>query len=85
MDSQEEYNYDGAWLRQVRGALVGLYKRKDSRFWWMAYTAKGEQQCESTKTSSKELAKKILQKREAEIVLGRSRWVGPASEWHSPS
>ncbi len=49
---------------------MGLYKRKDSRFWWMGYTAKGEQRCESTKTSSKELAKKIWKKREAEIALG---------------
>src|SRR5438552_3800046 len=39
--SQEEYNHHGARLRQVRGALVGLYKRKDSRFWWMGYTVKG--------------------------------------------
>ena len=57
---------------------MGLYKRKDSRFWWMAYTAKGRQRCESTKTPSKELAKKILQKREAEIALGRFKvgWAG---------
>jgi integrase len=57
---------------------VGLYKRRDSRFWWMAYTMKGGQRCESTKTSSKELAWKILQKREAEIVLGRFKvgWAG---------
>ena len=57
---------------------MGLYKRKDSRFWWMDYTAKGEQRCESTKTSSKELAKKIWKKREAEIALGRFQvgWPG---------
>ena len=57
---------------------MGLYKRKDSRFWWMGYTVKGEQRCESTKTPSKELASKILQKREAEIVLGRFKvgWAG---------
>ena len=44
----------------------------------MAYTAKGRQRCESTKTPSKELAKKILQKREAEIALGRFKvgWAG---------
>jgi hypothetical protein len=44
----------------------------------MAYTVKGEQRCESTKTPSKELARKILQKREAEIVLGRFKvgWAG---------
>jgi len=57
---------------------VGLYKRQDSRFWWMAYTVKGRQRCESTKTLSKELAKKILKKREAEIALGRFQvgWPG---------
>lgn len=57
---------------------MGLYKRKDSRFWWMDYTAKGQQRCESTKTSSKDLAKKIWKKREAEIALGRFQvgWPG---------
>ena len=57
---------------------MGLYKRKDSRFWWMGYTASGEQRCESTKTPSKDLAKKIWKQREAEIVLGRFRvgWPG---------
>src|SRR6516165_6604195 len=76
--SQEEYNHHSARLRQVRGAPVGLYKRQDSRFWWMAYTVKGRQRCESTKTLSKELAKKILKKREAEIALGRFQvgWPG---------
>ena len=57
---------------------MGLYKRKDSRFWWMAYTVKGEQRCESTKTPSKDLAKQILKRREAEITLGRFHvgWAG---------
>ena len=57
---------------------MGLYKRKDSRYWWMGYTAKGEQRCESTKTSSKDLAKKIWKQREAEIALGRFQvgWPG---------
>lgn len=57
---------------------MGLYRRQDSRFWWMAYTAKGEQRCESTKTPSKELAKKIWKQREAEIALGRFQvgWPG---------
>lgn len=57
---------------------MGLYKRKDSRFWWMAYTVKGGQRCESTKTPSKDLAKKILRKREADVTLGRFQvgWPG---------
>jgi hypothetical protein len=49
---------------------MGLYKRKDSRLWWMGYTVNGEQRCESTKTASKELATKIWKKREGEIALG---------------
>jgi len=48
---------------------VGLYRRDDSRFWWMNYTWKGEQHFESTKTTSKALAKKILDRREGEIAM----------------
>ncbi len=57
---------------------MGLYKRTDSRFWWMGYTANGEQRCESTKTTSKDLATKIWKKREGEIALGRFQvgWPG---------
>ena len=57
---------------------MGLYKRQDSRFWWMGYTAEGEQRCESTKTTSKDLAKKIWKRREGEIALGRFQvgWPG---------
>jgi len=44
----------------------------------MGYTANGEQRCESTKTASKDLAKKIWKKREGEIALGRFQvgWPG---------
>jgi integrase len=49
---------------------MGLYQRKDSRFWWMSYTAANRRVFESTKTSSKEIAKKILRHREGEIALG---------------
>lgn len=48
---------------------MGLYRRTDSRFWWMSYTWKGEQHFESTKSRSKALAKKILSKREGEITM----------------
>jgi len=48
---------------------VGLYRRTDSRFWWMAYTWKGEQHFQSTKCTSKDLANKILSRREGEIAL----------------
>lgn len=57
---------------------MALYKRRDSQFWWMGYTANGEHLYESTKTRSKALAWKILKQREAEIVLGRFKvgWPG---------
>ena len=48
---------------------MGLYRRNDSRFWWMSYTWKGEQHFESTKTTSKALANKILDRREGEITM----------------
>jgi integrase len=57
---------------------MGLYKRKGSRFWWMSYTVNGEQQFESTKTTSKDLAIKIWKKREGEIAMGLFKvgWAG---------
>jgi hypothetical protein len=42
---------------------VGLYRRKGTRFWWMSYSWKGAQHFESTKSTSKALANKILSKR----------------------
>jgi integrase len=57
---------------------VGLFKRKDSRFWWIGYTLHGEHHYESTKTTSKELAIKICKHRESEIALGLFKvgWLG---------
>jgi integrase len=49
---------------------MGLYQRRDSRFWWMSYTAANGRMFESTKTTSKEIARKILRQREGEIALG---------------
>jgi len=59
---------------------MGLYRRKwrnrDGKFitsppWWMAYIVDGRQHCESTGTSNKRLAQKILDIRRAEIAEGR--------------
>jgi hypothetical protein len=61
---------------------MGLYrrtkKRKDGtarkcRVWWMCYVVNGRQHCESTGTTNKRLAEKILNKRLAEITEGRFR------------
>ena len=49
---------------------MGLYRRKGSRFWWMSSTVNRERVFDSTKTTSKEIAKKIWKKREGEIALG---------------
>ncbi len=59
---------------------MGLYRRRykhrdgttvKARIWWMAYTANGRHRCESTGTSNKRLAQKILDTRRTEIVEGR--------------
>lgn len=59
---------------------MGLYRRtwrrKDGKvvttpIWWMAYTANGRHRCESTGTSNKRLAQKILDTRRTEIIEGR--------------
>ena len=59
---------------------MGLYRRKwrnsDGKLiasppWWMAYMIDGHQHCESTGTSNKRVAKKILAIRLAEIAEGR--------------
>ena len=49
---------------------MGVFKRKDSRFWWIGYTLNGEHHYESTKTTSKELARTVWKHRESEITLG---------------
>ena len=49
---------------------MGLYRREGSRFWWISYTVDGAQRFQSTKTTSKEIARKIWKKREGEIALG---------------
>ena len=49
---------------------MGLYKR--GKIWWMAYMVDGRQHCESTGTSNKRLARKILDIRRAEIAEGRN-------------
>jgi integrase len=49
---------------------MGLYKRNNSKFWWMKYTLNGKRISESTKTSNRKLAEKIYAKRQVECVEG---------------
>lgn len=48
---------------------MGLYLR--NRTWWMSYTVSGKQKLESTGTTNRRLAQKILDIRRAEIAEGR--------------
>ena len=50
---------------------MGLYRRSDSGIWWMSFSAFGSQARESTGTTNKILAKKILAIRLAEVAEGR--------------
>ena len=59
---------------------MGLYRRnkrgrdgklRQSFIWWMCYASDGKRHCESTKTTNKRLATRILNKRLSEIVEGK--------------
>lgn len=50
---------------------MGLYKRKDSKFWWMKINYEGRVICKSTETDNRKLAEKIYEKVKASILLGK--------------
>jgi integrase len=52
---------------------MGLYYRRDSKYWWMEYTLDGIPRYESSGTTNKRVAQKILNLRLAEIIEGRFR------------
>lgn len=62
---------------------MGLYKKSRSPYWWMSYSADGEQVWESTKTTSKAAAAQIWKQREAELALGKFKvgWPGKRIEF----
>jgi integrase len=51
---------------------MGLYKRKDSQFYWMSFRVNGRKVTESTKTSNKRRAETIYATRLANLV--EARW-----------
>lgn len=53
---------------------MGLYKRKDSQFYWMGFRINGKKVSESTGTTNKKLADQIHAKRLVEIAEGK--WFG---------
>lgn len=50
-----------------------VFKRKDSPYWWLGYSAGGRRVRESSGTSSKSLAKEILCQKESEALLSGRR------------
>jgi integrase len=59
---------------------MGLYRRtkrrkdgtiRKSRVWWISYMVSGTQHCESTRSSNRRLAEKLLNIRRAEVAEGR--------------
>lgn len=50
---------------------MGLYRRKDSQFYWMSYRINGRRMFESTGTKNKKLAEKICSKVSTEIFEGK--------------
>src|SRR5260370_7252037 len=59
LPSRERYNPVSAPFRQVRGALMGLYQRHASRFWWRTYTGNEERNFECTKSTTNQHTKQI--------------------------
>ena len=49
----------------------GLYRRKDSPYWWMSFTVDGRQYQRSTRTEDEKLARKILGKVQTQIIEGK--------------
>ena len=60
----------GLYLRSWRRKNGEMVKAK---IWWMAYVVDGRQRCESSGTTNKRVAQKILNMRLAEIIEGRFR------------
>src|SRR5690242_15251927 len=50
---------------------MGLYRRNDSKYWWMAFSVHGHKVNESSGTTNKKLAKRIYDKRLGEVVEER--------------
>ncbi len=61
-----------------RYRVMGLYKRKDSQYYWMSFRIEGRKISESTRTANKKLAEKIHAKRLIEVIEGK--WFGAAAK-----
>ncbi len=50
---------------------MGLYRRKDSRTWWMSFSVNGRLYRRSTETTDRKLAGKIYGKIQTQITEGK--------------
>jgi hypothetical protein len=51
--------------------MGSIYRRGDSKFWWIAYHKDGSQFLESIWSESENYAKNLLKQREGEIAQGK--------------
>jgi hypothetical protein len=61
----------------------GIYKRKNSPFWWIRYNLRGTQHRESTGTNDQKQAKTFLRLRLKEVgadQIGAKKFIGPKHE-----
>ncbi len=57
---------------------MGLYRRRESKVWWMSYMKDGRQHRESSGSTNKKLAEKLLTLRTAQVF--EERWSLPRSK-----
>jgi hypothetical protein len=57
---------------------MGLYRRRESKVWWMSYMKDGRQHRESSGVTNKKLAEKLLASRTAQVF--EERWSLPRSK-----
>src|SRR5580692_2248905 len=57
---------------------MGLYRRHESKVWWMSYMKDGRQHRESCGSTNKKVAEKLLTLRTAQVL--EERWSLPRSK-----
>lgn len=50
---------------------MGIYRQKNSRYWWFKFEIRGRRHCGSTLTTDKALARSIFEKKRTEALEGR--------------
>ncbi len=50
----------------------GLFKFRNSKYWWISYSFQGDYRCESTKTTDVTKAREILKQKRAEIEAAKA-------------